>query len=95
MRSEVPGHLPLIDQLKDRYEHRGEHIHDDGEPTESEQDDLTPEQVEEMEHDEIRRSVISAERLAVLELRDRGEISDDALRAVERDLDLDELRREA
>ena len=95
MRSEVPGHLPLIDQLKDRYEHRGEHIHDDGEPTQSEQDDLTPEQVEEMEHDEIRRSVISAERLAVLELRDRGEISDEALRAVERDLDLDELRREA
>ena len=36
-----------------------------------------------------------AERLAVLDLRDRGEISDDALRAVERDLDLDELRREA
>ncbi len=36
-----------------------------------------------------------AERLAVLELRDRGEISDDALRSIERDLDLDELRREA
>jgi Na+/H+ antiporter len=95
MRSEVPGHLPLIDQLKDRYEHRGEHIHDDGEPTLTEPDEMTPEQVEEMEHDEIRRSVISAERLAVLELRDRGEISDEALRAVERDLDLDELRREA
>jgi len=48
-----------------------------------------------MEHDEIRRSVISAERLAILDLRDRGEISDDALRAIERDLDLDELRSEA
>ena len=48
-----------------------------------------------MEHDEIRRAIISAERLALLELRDRGEISDDALRLVERDLDLDELRREA
>ena len=56
---------------------------------------MTPEEVEELEHDEIRRAVISAERLAVLDLRDRGEISDDALRAVERDLDLDELRREA
>ena len=95
LRSEVPGHLPLIDQLKDRYEHRGEHIHDDGEPALREPDDMTPEQVEEMEHDEIRRTVISAERLAVLHLRDRGEISDEALRAVERDLDLDELRREA
>ena len=96
LRSEVPGHLPLIDQLKERYEHRGEHLRDDGnEPAPTEPDDMTPEEVEEMEHDEIRRSVISAERLAVLELRDRGEISDDALRAVERDLDLDELRREA
>ena len=33
--------------------------------------------------------------LAVLELRDRGEISDDALRRVEAGLDLDELRSEA
>ena len=97
LRSEVPGHLPLIDQLKERYEHRGEHlVHDDGdEPKPTLTDDMTPEQVEEMEHDEIRRSVISAERLAVLDLRDRGEISDDALRRIERDLDLDELRREA
>ena len=97
LRSEVPGHLPLIDQLKERYEHRSEHlVHDDGnEPRPEGPDDMTPEEVEELEHDEIRRAVISAERLAVLDLRDRGEISDDALRAVERDLDLDELRREA
>jgi CPA1 family monovalent cation:H+ antiporter len=98
LRSEVPGHLPLIDQLKERYEHRGEHlVHDDGdEPTPTVADDeMTPEEVEELEHDEIRRAVISAERLAILDLRDRGEISDDALRRIERDLDLDELRREA
>ena len=31
----------------------------------------------------------------MLELRDRGEITDDTLRSIERDLDLDELRREA
>ena len=97
LRSEVPGHLPLIDQLRERYEHRGEHLVDHGrnEPLPDEQDDMTPEQVEELEHDEIRRAVISAERLAVLDLRDQGEINDEALRAVERDLDLDELRREA
>jgi len=96
LRSEAPGHLPLIEQLRERYEHRGEHLnHDHTEGDASAADDLTPEQVEEMEHDEIRRSVISAERLAILDLRDRGEISDDALRAIERDLDLDELRSEA
>lgn len=97
LRAEVPGHLPLIDQLRERYLHRGEHlVHDhDGERVADQALDLSPEQVEELEHDEIRRSVISAERLAVLALRDRGEISLDALRRVERDLDLDELRREA
>jgi len=97
LRAEVPGHLPLIDQLRERYEHRSEHlVHDDPVDAQpSAADDLTPQEVEEMEHDEIRRAVISAERMAVLALRDRGEISDDALRAVERDLDLDELRREA
>ena len=25
LRTEAPGHLPLLDQLKERYEHRGEH----------------------------------------------------------------------
>jgi monovalent cation/hydrogen antiporter len=97
LRDEVPGHLPLIDQLKESYEHRGEHyVHDDsGSDLIDGTGELSPEEVEELEHDEIRRAVITAERLAVLELRDRGEISDDALRSIERDLDLDELRREA
>jgi CPA1 family monovalent cation:H+ antiporter len=97
LREEVPGHLPLVDQLRERYLHSGEHLVEERGDNLSPDEalDLTPEQVEELEHDEIRRSVISAERLAVLALRDRGEISDDALRRVERDLDLDELRREA
>ena len=96
LRGEVPGHLPLIDQLKERYQHRSEHlVHDHRDEPEPEPGDLTPEEKEELEHDEIRRAVIAAERIAVLALRDHGEISDEALRSVERDLDLDELRREA
>jgi hypothetical protein len=39
--------------------------------------------------------VIDAEREAVLRLRDRGEINDEAWRRIERDLDLEELRMEA
>jgi monovalent cation/hydrogen antiporter len=96
LRKDAPGHLPLLDELKTRYEHRNEHlVHDHGDVPEPGPDDLTPQEVEEMEHDEIRRSVIGAERLALLELRDHGEINDDTLHLVERDLDLDELRREA
>jgi CPA1 family monovalent cation:H+ antiporter len=97
--NEVPGHLPLIEQLRNRYREQGEHLahdHDsDGDARPGEPEVMTPEEVEEMEHDDIRRAVITAQRLAVIALRDRGEINDDALRAVERDLDLDELRREA
>jgi Na+/H+ antiporter len=97
--NEVPGHLPLIEQLRNRYREQGEHLahdHDsDGDSRPGEAEEMTPEEVEEMEHDDIRRAVITAQRLAVIALRDRGEINDDALRAVERDLDLDELRREA
>ena len=96
MRGEVPNHLPLVDQLKERYEHQREHLTaDTGDDPAPAGLEPTAEQVEELEHDEIRRAVISAERMAVLALRNRGEISDDALRAIERDLDLDELRREA
>ncbi len=97
LRSEASGHLPLLDQLKERYEHRTEHLvhHDGAVPASGGPDDRTPQEVEELEHEEIRRSVIGAERIALLELRDRGEITDDTLRIVERDLDLDEMRREA
>jgi CPA1 family monovalent cation:H+ antiporter len=104
LRAETTGHLPMLDRLRDQYLDRREHLdHDDGDADEdteadagqSSEPEVTPEEIEELEHDAIRRSVISAERIAVVELRDRDEISDAALRAVERDLDLDELRREA
>lgn len=39
--------------------------------------------------------MIAAQRAAVIELRDRGEINDETLRAIERELDLEELRMEA
>ncbi len=43
---------------------------------------------------QLRLKLIDAERSAVIELRDQGEISDEVLRIVERDLDLEELRVE-
>ena len=41
------------------------------------------------------REVIEAERQAALQLHERGVITDDVLRRIERDLDLEELRLEA
>jgi Na+/H+ antiporter len=86
--TEIPGHVPLIDQLRDRYSHRAEHYAHDHEGPEASEDP------EERDHEAIRRAVLTAERLAVIEMRDRGLISDEALRRVERDLDLEEVRRD-
>lgn len=41
------------------------------------------------------REVIDAQREALLAMRDRGAIDDDALRNIERELDLEEIRMEA
>jgi CPA1 family monovalent cation:H+ antiporter len=82
-----PGHLPLVNQLRQQYEHRTEHMNADPNDAAADQELL--------EHREIRHEVIEAERLAVIHLRDIGEISDDVLRRLERELDLEELRMEA
>ena len=47
-----------------------------------------------LEHRQIRASVIDAEREALNQMRERGAVSDDVFRRVERDLDLEELRME-
>jgi len=88
LRAQWPGHIELIDQLRDRYTHRARHDeqhHEDGGAAEQEL----------LEHGLIRREVIDAERQAAVDLRDRGVITDDVLRRIERDLDLEDLRMEA
>jgi len=82
-----PGHRELIDQLRERYRHRAEHLeHDD----EAEKLPLRDQEWE--EHRQIRMAVIGAERQTAIELRDRGVISDVVMRRIERDLDLEELQ---
>src|SRR4051794_1740793 len=84
-----PDHRPLVDQLRTQYEHRLEHIEVDGQGPRNEAEQ------ELLEHRLIRRAVIDAERTAILRLRDDGTIGDEAMRRIERDLDLEELRLEA
>jgi CPA1 family monovalent cation:H+ antiporter len=90
LADEYPDHLPLIDTLRSQYGHRASHIdphHGDEELNESEQ--------ELFEHRQIRGAVIEAEREALVQMRERGAVSDDVFRRVERDIDLEELRMEA
>jgi CPA1 family monovalent cation:H+ antiporter len=89
LEEEWPDHRELVDQLRAQYEHRVVHIDPDGHgPRDEAEQEL-------LEHRQIRHAVIEAEREAVIRLRDDGRISDDVMRRVERDLDLEELRLEA
>jgi monovalent cation/hydrogen antiporter len=90
LAEEWPGHLELIDQMRARYEHAAEHLEHEHSDDEGE---IPPDQ-EMIEHAAIRQAVIDAQRVAIIDLRDRRVIGDVALRRVERDLDLEELRAE-
>jgi len=87
-RPNWPTHQPLFDRLESGLRDRGGHLAtEDANETEERRQ-------ERVEHEEIQRAVIAAQREAVIELRDRGEINDQTLRIVERELDLEELRME-
>ena len=90
LAEEWPGHMELIDQMRARYEHAAEHLEHEHSDDEGE---IPPDQ-EMIEHAAIRQAVIDAQRVAIIDLRDRRVIGDVALRRVERDLDLEELRAE-
>jgi CPA1 family monovalent cation:H+ antiporter len=87
-RPDWPTHQPLFDRLESGLRDRTQHLAT-GDPDETEE-----RRQERIEHEEIQRGVIAAQRGAVIELRDRGEINDQTLRLVERELDLEELRME-
>ena len=89
LEGEYPDHRELIEHLRETYAHRVEHI----EPVEGQTVDEAEDEL--LEHRRIRRAVIDAEREAVIQMRDRGELSDVVMRRLERDLDLEELREEA
>jgi monovalent cation/hydrogen antiporter len=77
----------LAEKLRARYKHTLEHLPESLDPADLDGDHVAT-------HDRLRREVIQAQRLAIIDLRNRGAIGDDALRRIERDLDLEELRTE-
>jgi CPA1 family monovalent cation:H+ antiporter len=85
-----PGHRPLLDELRQTYRHRSEHVERQRDAPEGSAEDQ-----ELIEHREIRQTVIGAEREALLRLRAGSEVSDEVLRELERELDLEERRMDA
>jgi CPA1 family monovalent cation:H+ antiporter len=82
------GHQPLFDRLESGLRDRTQHLATEDETETSER------RQERVEHEQIQLAIIRAQRSAVIDLRDRGEINDETLREVERELDLEELRME-
>jgi CPA1 family monovalent cation:H+ antiporter len=89
VRPQWPTHQPLLDRLESGLRDRTRHLATEEDPDENEE-----RRQERLEHEEIQRGVIEAQRVAVIELRDQGAINDLALRDIERDLDLEQLRME-
>ena len=87
METQWAGHRELTDRLKADYLHRAQHL--EAKHDESPRDDA---ELERLEHREIREAVIEAEREALLRLHERGAVSDEVFRRIERDLDLEALR---
>jgi Na+/H+ antiporter len=88
-RERWPDHVPLHDRLESGLGDRMQHLAtEDPEETEERRQ-------EHLEHQEIQMYVINAQRAAAIALRDGGEINDETLRELERELDLEELRMEA
>jgi Na+/H+ antiporter len=83
-----PTHQPLFDRLESGLRDRTRHLAT-GDP-----DETAERRQERIEHEEIQRGIIAAQRAAVIELRDRRQINDQTLRAIERELDLEEIRME-
>jgi monovalent cation/hydrogen antiporter len=88
-RPQWPGHQPLLDRLESGLQDRTRHLATEDPEETAERDQ------ERIEHEQIQRGVIGAQRSAVIELRDQGSINDETLRVIERELDLEELRMEA
>ncbi|HEV7810402.1 MAG TPA: Na+/H+ antiporter [Candidatus Limnocylindrales bacterium] len=87
-RSRWPTHGPLLDRLESGLRDRTRHLATDDE------DESAERRQERVEHEAIQRDVIGAQRRAVLELRNRRVINDETLRAIERELDFEEIRME-
>jgi Na+/H+ antiporter len=83
-----PNHQPLLQRLELGLRDRTQHL------ATEDPDETAERRQERLEHEQIQRGVIAAQRAAVIELRDRHEINDQTLREIERDLDLEELRME-
>ncbi|PYS79876.1 MAG: Na+/H+ antiporter [Acidobacteria bacterium] len=76
----------VIENLREKYEHRVHKLSTTNQDGEAKRD-----QEKAKAYNRIRRRMIAAEREEVIRLRDEDEISDDVMRTIQQDLDLEEV----
>jgi CPA1 family monovalent cation:H+ antiporter len=81
--AETTADPALIEAIRSRYEHLTEHDPDRAETTHARQH---------ADERRLQRELVGAAREAIIALRDRGVIGDEALRETQRELDFEELR---
>jgi CPA1 family monovalent cation:H+ antiporter len=72
--------------MRIRYEEKAAHANEHLEGT------LVPHEDAFLTSQRLQREIIAAQRSAVIRLRDQGQIDDEVLRTLERELDLEEQR---
>ncbi|GHO90243.1 Na+/H+ antiporter [Reticulibacter mediterranei] len=76
----------LVESMRSRYEEKAAHANEHLDGT------LLPQEDTFLTYQRLQREIIAAQRSAVIRLRDQGQIDDEVLRALERELDLEEQR---
>jgi NhaP-type Na+/H+ or K+/H+ antiporter len=89
LRSRWQTHQPLFDRLQAGLDDRSSHLATDS------AEETAERRQERQEHEEIQTDLIQVQRNTLIQLRDDGQIDDDVLRVLLRELDLEELRMEA
>jgi CPA1 family monovalent cation:H+ antiporter len=76
----------LVETLRRRYAHQADLLDESDEPAQTSRHVAL--------HERLQREVLAAQQAEVVRLRDEGQISDQVMRRVQRDLDLEQLRVE-
>jgi len=82
------SHGELFGRLESGLQDRTHHLATDDEA------ETADRRQERDKHEAIQLGIVNAQRAAVIDLRDRGEINDQTLRSIVHELDLEELRME-
>lgn len=95
LREEDAYEAQVLDRMRRLYDTRRDHLEAEaGEGGSGDVDQLSPQQERGDAYARLRRDLQDAQRECVVELRNDGQINDEIMRRIERDMDLEDVRLE-